>query len=82
MYGLCLVLGVTNAIQEQGSLCASIRDKTAFVGAGTWPNLSATAEAEYVSCLVRRAVSLLHQRAALVRVVADPPEVGSFELLH
>lgn len=54
----------------------------AFVGAGARPRLSAAAEAECVSCLVRRVASLLHQRAASVRVVADPAQMGSSELLH
>jgi hypothetical protein len=38
--------------------------------------------AEAVSCLVRWVASLLHQRAASVRAVADPAEVGSSVLLH
>jgi hypothetical protein len=54
----------------------------AFVGAGARPNLSATAEAEYVSRLVRWIASLLHQRVASIRVVADPAEVGNPEVLH
>jgi hypothetical protein len=54
----------------------------AFVGAGARPNFSATVEAEYVSRLVRWIASILHQRVASVRVVADPAEVDDLEVLH